>query len=79
MHLHGHESKGVELEMGDIDPTLSECLIDGELGDKMEKYGYSRLDQVLGDEDAHVSGNEDALVGLEDGENPDNEFEYREL
>ncbi|KIM64998.1 glycoside hydrolase family 38 protein [Scleroderma citrinum Foug A] len=27
----------------------------------MEEYGYSGLDQVLGDEDAHVSGDEDAL------------------
>ena len=44
----------------------------------MGEYSYSGLDQVLGDEDAHVSGNEEAL-GLEDGENPDDELKYEEL
>ena len=33
---------------------------------------------MLGDEDAHVSGDEDVL-GLEDGENPDDELKYEEL
>ena len=46
-----NESGGQELEMGVIDPACSEHLIDNELGDEMEKYGYSRLDQVLGNEE----------------------------
>ena len=44
----------------------------------MGEYSYSGLDQVLGDKDAHVSGDEDVL-GLEDGYNPDDELEYKEL
>ena len=72
----GDESKGEESE---VNATESEHLIDDELGDEMEEYGYSRLDQVLEDEeDAKVSGDEDAL-GPEDGEDPDNGLEYAEL
>ena len=45
----------------------------------MEEYGYSGLDQVLEDEeDAEVSGDEDAL-GPEDGKDLDNGLEYAEL
>ena len=70
------ESKGEESE---VNAAESECLIDDELGDEMEEYGYSGLDQVLEDkEDAKVSGDEDAL-GPEDGEDPDNGLEYAEL
>ena len=47
----GDESGGQESEMGVIDPARSEHLIDDELGDEMEEYGYSRLDQVLGNEE----------------------------
>ena len=47
----GDESGGQESEMGVIDPAHSEHLIDDELGDKMEEYSYSRLDQVLGNEE----------------------------
>ena len=65
--------------MGVIDPARSEHLIDDELGDKMEEYGYSRLDQVLGnDEDGQVSDGEDAL-SPEDGKNLDNGLGYTEL
>jgi len=71
----GDESEGGELEMEDIDPTCSEPLINNELGDEMEEYGYSGLDQVLEDEDTEVSGNEDGM-GAEDGENPDDRLEY---
>ena len=55
-------------------------MIDDELGDEMDEYGYSGLDQVLevDSDDAEMSGNEDAL-GPEDGENPDDGIEYGEL
>lgn len=56
-------------------PARSECLIDDELGDKMDEYGYSGLDQVLEDEkDTKVSGDKDAL-GSEDEENQDDGLE----
>ena len=76
----GDESESEELAMEDINPACSECLIDDELGDEMDEYGYSRLDQVLevDSDDAEMSGNEDAL-GPEDGENPDDGIEYGEL
>ena len=66
--------------MEDINPACSECLIDDELGDEMDEYGYSGLDQVLevNSDDAEMSGDEDAL-GPEDGENPDDRIEYGEL
>ena len=37
--------------MGVIDPAHSEHLINDELGDEMEEYGYSRMNQVLGNEE----------------------------
>ena len=73
------ESESEESEMEDIDPARSEHLIDDELGDEMDEYGYSRLDQVLEVEnDAEVSGDEDVL-GPEDGENLDDGLKYGEL
>ena len=75
----GDESESEELEMEDIDPACSEHLIDDELGDEMDEYGYSGLDQVLEvEDDAEVSDDEDAL-GPEDGENPDDGLKYGEL
>ena len=72
----GDESKSEELEMEDIDPACSEQLINDELDDEMDEYGYSRLDQVLEvEDDAKVSGNEDVLCP-EDGENLDDGLEY---
>ena len=58
----------------------TERLIDDELGDEMDEYGYSGLDQVLevDSDDAEMSSDEDAL-GPEDGENPDDGIEYGEL
>ena len=70
--------QGRGVRNGDIDPTHSKCLIDDELDDQTGEYSYSGLDQVLGDKDAHVSGDKDVL-GLEDGKNPDDELEYKEL
>ena len=71
----GDESEGEESEMEDIDPARSERLIDDELGDEMDEYGYSGLDQVLEDEkDTKVSGDKDAL-GSEDEENQDDGLE----
>ena len=66
------ENDGSEVEDGDVGD--GEQLIDDELGDKMEEYGYSRLDQVLNDdeEDAEMFGDEDGL-GPEDREDPTDE------
>ena len=76
----GDESESEESAMEDINPACSERLIDDELGDEMDEYGYSGLDQVLevDSDDAEMSGDEDAL-GPEDGENPDDGIEYGEL
>ena len=43
----GDESEGKESAMEDINPACADRLIDNELGDEMDEYGYSRLDQVL--------------------------------
>ena len=66
------ENDGSEVEDGDVGD--GEQLIDDELGDKMEEYRYSRLDQVLNDdeEDAEMFGDEDGL-GPEDREDPTDE------
>ena len=66
------ENDGSEVEDGDVGD--GEQLIDDELGDEMEEYGYSGLDQVLNDdeEDAEMFGDEDGL-GPEDREDPTDE------
>ena len=59
----GDESESEESAMEDINPACSEHLIDDELGDEMDEYGYSGLDQVLevNSDDAKMSSDEDAL------------------
>ena len=76
----GKESEDDGSEMEDVDGGDGTQLIDNKLGDEMEEYGYSGLDQVLDDDegDDKVSGNEDAL-GPEDGEDPDDEVGHAEL
>ena len=76
----GKESEDDGSEMKDGDGGDGMKLIDDKLGDKMEEYGYGRLDQVLDDDkgDVEVSGDEDAL-GPEDREDPDDEVGHAEL
>ena len=76
----GEESEDDGSEMEDVDGGDGMQLIDDELGDEMEEYGYGGLDQVLDDikGDIEVSGDEDAL-GLEDGEDPDDEVGHAEV
>lgn len=59
-----------------VDAGDDDQLIGDDLGDEMEEYGYSGLDQVLDDNegDAETFDDEDAL-GPEDGEGPDDEVE----
>ena len=66
------ENNGSEVEDGDVGD--GEQRIDDELGDEMEEYGYSGLDQVLNDdeEDAEMFGDKDGL-GPEDREDPTDE------
>ena len=66
------ENDGSKVEDGDVGD--GEQLIDDELGDKMEEYRYSGLDQVLNDveEDTEIFGDKDGL-GPEDGEDPTDE------
>ncbi|KAI6095636.1 hypothetical protein F5141DRAFT_1221655 [Pisolithus sp. B1] len=63
-------------EIKGTDAADSDQLIGDNLGDKMEEYRYSGLDQVLDDNegDAETFNDEDAL-GPEDGEGPDDEVE----
>ena len=76
----GEESEDDGSEMEDGNGGDGMKLIDDELGEEMEEYGYGRLDQVLDDDegDIEASGDKDAL-GPEDREDPDDEVRHAEL
>jgi len=74
------ESEDDGSEMEEVDGGDGTKLIDNELDNEMEEYGYGGLEQILDDDkgDIVVSGNKDAL-GLEDREDPDDEVGHAEL
>ena len=64
-------------------PTQAKCntqqLVDDELGEEMDEYGYTGLDQLLdrAEEDAEMCS-DDGVLALEGGF-PDDELEYADL
>lgn len=70
----GSDTEDVALDQGDAQA------IPDELGDEMDEYGYTGLDQVLddSDEEGEVSHNEQ-LLDREDGEVLDDPLEYADL
>ena len=61
-----NESNEDGSDVGGVDARDGQQLVDDELADEMDEFGYTRLDQVVEDEVA--SGDEDAL-------GPDNEVD----
>ena len=66
-------------EMDGINLRHTQQLVDDELGDEMDKYGYTGLDQLLDrvEEDAETCS-DDGTLALE-GRFPDDELEYADL
>ena len=63
----GNENDDIDMS---INVMASALLVDDDLLDEMDEFGYSGLDQVVEDEEELDQLAEDAL-GVEDGENVD--------
>ncbi|KAG1747923.1 uncharacterized protein EDB91DRAFT_1245396 [Suillus paluster] len=80
VHEEGHELEDAEDDEGGEtrDPLSTEYLIDDNIADEMDEFGYTGLDQVLVEDEDNNGLLDDDALGAEDGEELEGGLNYDE-